>query len=503
MGKITAAMIKINVIEDNMHNISMLENSLISEDKNAKFNADIEKLEAKIAKVRAAQKEFAKLDQEHVDKIFSAAANAAYRESLRLAKAAVRETGMGRVEDKDIKNRFAAEEIYNCYRNTKTCDFVGMDKNGNAEFADPIGVIAAIIPTTNPTSTAIFKALLALKTRNGMIVSPHPRAKDCTIEAVKIVLDDAVAAGAPKGIFEWLDTPSLPLINALMKRTDVTLATGGPSMVEAAYSSSKPAIGVGPGNTPAIIDDSADINFAVKSIIESKTFDNGVICASEQSVIALKDIYDKVEEKFRNNKCHFLNSEEKEKVKQIIIKNGILNPEIVGQSAEKIAKLAEITVARGTKILIAKVNSTDLSEEPFAREKLSPVLAMYKAENFEDALSKAEKLIESGGLGHTSVIYSNDATRLEEFAKRMKTCRMLVNTAAAQGAIGGIYNKLLPSLTLGCGPSGGNSVSGNIEVKHLLNLKTLALPDLSAGQKSDLTQQEKNTNTDIKQKTAT
>jgi len=483
MRKITEDTIKIKTMEDNMHNITALEALIIAEDKNAELEADIKKLETKIAKVREAQKEFAKLDQEQVDKIFSAAANAAYRESRHLAEAAVRETGMGIVEDKYIKNRFAAEEIYNCYRNTKTCDFVGIDKNGNAEFADPIGVIAAIIPTTNPTSTAVFKALLALKTRNGMIVSPHPRAKNCTIEAIKIVLADAVAAGAPEGIFDWLDAPSLPLINALMKRTDVTLATGGPSMVEAAYSSSKPAIGVGPGNTPAIIGDTADINFAVKSIIESKTFDNGVICASEQSVIALKAIYDRVEEKFKTNGCHFLSPEEKEKVGKTIIKNGTLNPEIVGQSAERIAKLANIAVPAGTKILIAKVDSTDLSEEPFAREKLSPVLAMYIAEDFEEALSKAEKLIEGGGLGHTSVIYSNDAARLEEFAKRMKTCRMLVNTAASQGAIGGIYNKLLPSLTLGCGPLGGNSVSGNIEVKHLLNLKILALPDLNVEQK--------------------
>jgi len=483
MVKITEDMIKIKTIEDNMHNTPALESLLSLEDKNTKLEADIKKLETKIAKVREAQKKFAKLNQEQVDKIFAAAANAAYRESRHLAEAAVRETGMGIVEDKEIKNRFAAEEIYNCYRNTKTCDFVGMDKNGNAEFADPIGVIAAIIPTTNPTSTAVFKALLALKTRNGMIVSPHPRAKNCTIEAIKIVLADAVTAGAPEGIFDWLDAPSLPLINALMKRTDVTLATGGPSMVEAAYSSSKPAIGVGPGNTPAIIGDTADINFAVKSIIESKTFDNGVICASEQSVIAFKNIFDKVEEKFRANGCYFLNAEEKDKVRKIIIKNGALNPDIVGQSAEKIAKIAEITVPAGTKILIAKVDSTNIYEEPFAREKLSPVLAMYSAEDFEDALSKAEKLIEEGGLGHTSVIYTNDAERLEEFAKRMKTCRMLVNTAAAQGAIGGIYNKLLPSLTLGCGPSGGNSVSGNIEVKHLLNLKILALPDVTIRQK--------------------
>ena len=483
MVKITEDMIKIKTIEDNMHNTPALESLLSLEDKNTKLEADIKKLETKIAKVREAQKKFVKLNQEQVDKIFAAAANAAYRESRHLAEAAVRETGMGIVEDKEIKNRFAAEEIYNCYRNTKTCDFVGMDKNGNAEFADPIGVIAAIIPTTNPTSTAVFKALLALKTRNGMIVSPHPRAKNCTIEAIKIVLADAVAAGAPEGIFDWLDAPSLPLINALMKRTDVTLATGGPSMVEAAYSSSKPAIGVGPGNTPAIIGDTADIDFAVKSIIESKTFDNGVICASEQSVIAFKNIFDKVEEKFRANGCYFLNAEEKDKVRKIIIKNGALNPDIVGQSAEKIAKIAEITVPAGTKILIAKVDSTNIYEEPFAREKLSPVLAMYSAEDFEDALSKAEKLIEEGGLGHTSVIYTNDAERLEEFAKRMKTCRMLVNTAAAQGAIGGIYNKLLPSLTLGCGPSGGNSVSGNIEVKHLLNLKILALPDVTIRQK--------------------
>ena len=449
------------------------------------LETDDKTIEAKIARVRAAQEKFARFSQKEVDKIFSATAKAAAKQSLYLAELAVKETGMGVVEDKFIKNLFASEEIYKCYKNTKTCGVVKEGKDGNAEFAAPIGVIAAIIPTTNPTSTAIFKALLALKTRNGMIFSPHPRAKKCTIEAVKTVLEAAVKAGAPKGIFDWIDEPSVPLINALMENSNVTLATGGPGMVKAAYSSGRPAIGVGSGNTPTVIDDSADIALTVRSIIESKTFDNGMICASEQAVIVLDKVYDKVKDTFKENDCHFLSADEIALVREKIVTNGALNPNIVGQSAETIAKMADVNVKEDTKILIAEVDSTDLSTEPFAREKLSPVLAMYRAKTFEEALNKAEKLIEDGGLGHTSAIYTTEAARIKEFAERMKTCRILVNTPASQGAIGGIYNKLTASLTLGCGFFGGNSVSGNIGPKHLLNLKQLSLPDMTIGRKQN------------------
>jgi len=441
-------------------------------------------LDAKVARVRAAQEVFACFSQKAVDKIFSAAAKAASEQSLFLAELAVKETGMGVVEDKFVKNLFASEEIYRCYRRAKTCGVVREDKYGNAEFAAPIGVIAAIIPTTNPTSTAVFKALLALKTRNGMIFSPHPRARECTIAAVRTVLEAAVKAGAPEGIFDWLDAPSLPLINVLMERASVTLATGGPGMVKAAYSSGKPAIGVGSGNTPAVIDDTADIALAVRSIIESKIFDNGMICASEQAAIVLDSIYDKVKAEFIESDCHFLTSDEMILVKEKLVVNGALNPVIVGQSAETIAKMAGVTaVNECTKILIAEVVSTDFSVEPFACEKLSPVLAMYRVKTFEEALDKASKLIEAGGLGHTSSIYTTDASKIKEFADRMKTCRVLVNTPASQGAIGGIYNKLTASLTLGCGFFGGNSVAGNIGPKHLLNIKQLSLPDITVSQK--------------------
>ena len=391
---------------------------------------------------------------------------------------AVSETGMGVVEDKVIKNNYAAEYIYNAYKETKTCGVIEEDKAfGIKKIAEPIGVVAAVIPTTNPTSTAIFKCLLALKTRNAIIISPHPRAKDCTIAAAKLILEAAVEAGAPEGIIDWIDVPSLDMTNTVMKESDIILATGGPGMVKAAYSSGKPALGVGAGNTPAIIDDSADILLAVNSIIHSKTFDNGMICASEQSVIVLENIYDMVKEEFGARGCYFLDEKETELVRKTIIINGALNAKIVGQPAFKIAELAGVKVPEGTKILIGEVESVELSEE-FAHEKLSPVLAMYKAKDFEDALNKAEKLVEDGGFGHTSSVYLNESTekkKLKSFAARMKTCRILVNTPSSHGGIGDLYNfKLAPSLTLGCGSWGGNSVSENVGVKHLLNIKTVA-----------------------------
>ena len=435
-------------------------------------------LEAAITRVRAAQKKFATYTQEQVDAIFKAAAIAANRARIPLAKMVVEETGMGVVEDKVIKNNYAAEYIYNAYRDTKTCGVIEEDKAyGLKKIAEPIGVIAAVIPTTNPTSTAIFKTLIALKTRNAIIISPHPRAKKCTIAAAQLVLEAAVRAGAPEGIIDWIDVPSLDMTNLLMKEADIILATGGPGMVKAAYSSGKPALGVGAGNTPAIIDDSADIVLAVNSIIHSKTFDNGMICASEQSVIVLDGVYDAVKAEFAERGCYFLNPEETEKVRKTILINGALNARIVGQPAAKIAALANVRVPDGTKILIGEVESVELSEE-FAHEKLSPVLAMYRATNIEDAFSKAEHLIADGGYGHTSSIYLNTATeqaKLGEFAARMKTCRILVNTPSSHGGIGDLYNfKLAPSLTLGCGSWGGNSVSENVGVKHLINIKTVA-----------------------------
>lgn len=438
----------------------------------------IEKFEKEIARVREAQKKFATYTQEQVDKIFLAASIAANKARVPLAEQAVEETGMGVVEDKVIKNHFASEYIYNAYRNTKTCGVIEEDKAyGLKKIAEPIGIIGAVIPTTNPTSTAIFKTLIALKTRNGIIVSPHPRAKKATIAAAKIVLDAAVEAGAPEGIISWIDVPSLDLTNLLMKESDTILATGGPGMVKAAYSSGKPALGVGAGNTPAIIDDSADVLLAVNSIIHSKTFDNGMICASEQSVIVLDKVYDKVKREFAARGCYFLDLEETEKVRKTIIINGALNAKIVGQKASKIADLAGVSVPAGTKILIGEVESVELSEE-FAHEKLSPVLAMYRANDIQEAFEKAEHLIADGGYGHTSVIYLNATTekaKLDEFTARMKTCRILVNTPSSQGAIGDLYNfKLLPSLTLGCGSWGGNSVSENVGVKHLINIKTVA-----------------------------
>ncbi len=438
----------------------------------------VEALEAAISRVRAAQKKFATYTQEQVDAIFKAAAIAANQARIPLAKMAVEETGMGVVEDKVIKNNYAAEYIYNAYRNTKTCGVIEEDRAyGIKKIAEPLGVIAAVIPTTNPTSTAIFKTLIALKTRNAIIISPHPRAKKSTIAAARLVLEAAVRAGAPEGIIEWIDIPSLDMTNLLMKEADIILATGGPGMVRAAYSSGKPALGVGAGNTPAIIDDSADVVLAVNSIIHSKTFDNGMICASEQSVIVLDGVYDAVKTEFADRGCYFLTPEETEKVRKTIIINGALNAKIVGQKAAKIAELANVRVPEGTKILIGEVESVELSEE-FAHEKLSPVLAMYRAHDIEDAFSKAEHLIADGGYGHTSSIYLNVATeqaKLDEFAARMKTCRILVNTPSSQGGIGDLYNfKLAPSLTLGCGSWGGNSVSENVGVKHLINIKTVA-----------------------------
>ena len=445
---------------------------------NYTFIDSVEKLQEAIARVKEAQKVFATYTQEQVDKIFLAAASAANKARIPLAKMAVEETSMGIAEDKVIKNNYASEYIYNAYKNTKTCGVIEEDKEfGITKIAEPIGVIAAVIPTTNPTSTAIFKCLLALKTRNAIIISPHPRAKNCTIAAAKLVLEAAVKAGAPEGIIDWIDIPSLDMTNTVMKEADIILATGGPGMVKAAYSSGKPAVGVGAGNTPAIIDESADILLAVNSIIHSKTFDNGMICASEQSVIVIESIYDTVKHEFATRGCYFLNPEETEKVRKTIIINGALNAKIVGQSAFRIAELSGVVVPEGTKILIGEVESVELSEE-FAHEKLSPVLAMYKAKSFEEALDKAERLVEDGGFGHTSSIYLNEITEREKlniFAARMKTCRIVVNTPSSHGGIGDLYNfKLAPSLTLGCGSWGGNSVSENVGVKHLLNIKTVA-----------------------------
>ncbi len=438
----------------------------------------IESLQNTITRVRKAQEEFSKFSQEKVNQIFKAAAIAANQARIPLAQMAVEETGMGVVEDKIIKNHYAAEYIYNKYKNEKTVGVVDEDNYyGIKKVLEPIGVIGAVIPTTNPTSTAIFKTLICLKTRNGIIISPHPRAKASTIAAAKVVLEAAVKAGAPEGIIGWIDVPSLELTNTLMQSVDTILATGGPGMVKSAYSSGKPALGVGAGNTPAIIDESADIILAVNSIIHSKTFDNGMICASEQSVIVLDKVYDVVKAEFAKRGCYILNSEEIEKVRKTIIINGALNAKIVGQSAYNIAKLAGVEVPETAKILIGEVESVDLSEE-FAHEKLSPVLAMYKAKDFEDALAKAKQLIADGGLGHTSSLYINTLTqkeKIEEFYSNMKTCRVLINTPSSQGGIGDLYNfKLAPSLTLGCGSWGGNSVSENVGIKHLLNIKTVA-----------------------------
>ena len=440
---------------------------------------DIDSFRQAYERVKKAQQVFATYSQEKVDKIFTAAAMAANKARISLARLAVEETGMGIVEDKVIKNHFAAEYVYNKYRNTKTCDIIEEDISGGIQkIAAPVGVVAAVIPTTNPTSTAIFKTLLTLKTRNGIIISPHPRAKNSTIAASKLVLEAAVAAGAPEGIIAWIDVPSLELTNTLMATADIILATGGPGMVRSAYSSGKPALGVGAGNTPAIIDDSADIVLSVNSIVHSKTFDNGMICASEQSVLVSEKIYDIVKAEFLKRGCYFLSEEEIEKVRKTIIINGSLNARIVGQSAWKIASLAGFNVPQNTKVLIGEVDSVELTEE-FAHEKLSPVLALYKVKSFDEALDKAYHLIEDGGLGHTSSIYINEIAekeKLERFTLKMKTCRILVNTPSSHGGIGDVYNfRLEPSLTLGCGTWGGNSIYENVGVKHLLNIKTVAI----------------------------
>ena len=443
-----------------------------------KIVEDVESFKEMFVRVKKAQLEFSKFSQEQVDKIFLAAATAANRARIPLAKLAVEETGMGVIEDKVIKNHYASEYIYNKYKNEKTCGVIEEDKSyGIKKVVEPIGVIAAVIPTTNPTSTAIFKTLISLKTRNGIIISPHPRAKGSTIEAAKVVLEAAVKAGAPEDIIGWIDVPSLELTTLLMQSADIILATGGPGMVKSAYSSGKPAVGVGAGNTPAVIDETADIVLAVNSIVHSKTFDNGMICASEQSVIALDSVYDKVKDEFIKRGCYFLNPEETEKVRKTIIINGALNAKIVGQKAVKIAELSGINVPNTTKILIGEVESVDISEE-FAHEKLSPVLAMYRAKDFNDAVNKACRLIDDGGLGHTSSLYINTITeneKIEKFYNTMRTCRVLINTPSSQGGIGDLYNfKLTPSLTLGCGSWGGNSVSENVGLKHLLNIKTVA-----------------------------
>lgn len=439
---------------------------------------DEESLEKMLGKVRSAQAKFSTYSQEQVDEIFYRAALAANKMRIPLAKMAVEETGMGIVEDKVIKNHYASEYIYNAYKDTKTCGVIERDESfGITRIAEPIGVLAAVIPTTNPTSTAIFKCLICLKTRNGLIISPHPRAKNSTIAAAKIVLEAAVEAGAPEDIIGWIDQPSVPLSGMVMREADMILATGGPGMVKAAYSSGKPALGVGAGNTPAIIDSSADIQLAASSILHSKTFDNGMICASEQSTIVLKDVYNAFKKEMQLRGAYFLTPEETEKVRKTIIINGALNAKIVGQSACKIAELSGFTAPEGSKVLVGEVESVELSEE-FAHEKLSPVLAMYCADTFEDAVAKADRLIKDGGLGHTSSLYINVETgreKIEYFRSVMKTCRIVINTPSSQGGIGDLYNfKFAPSLTLGCGSWGGNSVSENVGVKHLINIKTVA-----------------------------
>ena len=439
---------------------------------------DEKSLEKMLTRVRTAQEKFASYTQEQVDNIFFAAAAAADKARITLAKMAVEETGMGVFEDKVIKNHYAAEYIYNKYKDAKTCGVIERDEAfGYTRIAEPIGVLAAVIPTTNPTSTAIFKALICLKTRNGLIISPHPRAKKCTIEAAKVVLEAAVKAGAPDEIIGWIDEPSVALSGAVMREADTILATGGPGMVKAAYSSGKPAIGVGAGNTPAVVDASADIPLAVSSILHSKTFDNGMICASEQSVIVAKEIYAKFKKEMQLRGAYFLSSVEAQKVRKTIIVNGALNAKIVGQSAHTIAALSGFEVPEDAKVLVGEVTSVEPSEE-FSHEKLSPVLAMYKAESFEDALDKADRLVREGGPGHTSAIYIDErkqGDRLSRFRERMQTYRVLVNTPAAQGGIGDLYNfRLSPSLTLGCGSRGGNSVSENVGVGQLINVKTVA-----------------------------
>lgn len=438
-----------------------------------------QELEELIQQVKKAQQQFANYSQEQVDIIFKKAALAANTARIPLAKIAAQETGMGVIEDKVIKNHFASEIIYNKYKNTKTCGVIEEDKSfGLQKIAEPVGILAGIVPTTNPTSTAIFKALIALKTRNGIIFSPHPRAKNCTIEAAKIVLKAAVKAGAPEGIIGWIDEPSVELSQALMQHSciNLILATGGPGMVKAAYSSGRPSLGVGAGNTPALIDETAHIKMAVSSIILSKTFDNGMICASEQSVIVVDSIYEEVRQEFLDRGAYLLNREEREKVAQILLKDGHINPDIVGQPVEKLAVMAGISVPEDTRLLIGEVENIGL-EESFSYEKLSPILAMYRAKDFEDGVKKAEKLVLFAGRGHTAVLYTSPSNRehIKRFEDNVETARVLINTPSSQGAIGDIYNfRLDPSLTLGCGTWGGNSISENVEPSHLLNIKTVA-----------------------------
>ena len=445
--------------------------------KAVKLIDSVDALEERMASMRKAQAEFATFSQEQVDKIFYEAALAANKSRIPLAKMAVEETGMGVVEDKVIKNHYAAEYIYNKYKDMKTCGVIEDDPAfGFKKVAEPMGIVAAVIPTTNPTSTAIFKCLIALKTRNAILISPHPRAKECTAEAARIVRDAAEKAGAPKGIIDWISVPSLELTNQLMRDADIILATGGPGMVNAAYSSGTPALGVGPGNTPVIIDSTADVKLAVNSIIHSKTFDNGMICASEQSVTVLADIYDEVKAEFKARGCYFLKGAELDKVRETVIINGSVNAKIVGQSAYKIAQIAGVEVPKSTKILIGEATSVEPSEA-MAHEKLSPVLGMYKAKTFDEALAKAERLVADGGYGHTSSLYVNvnEKEKIEKHYQAMKTCRVLINTPSSQGGIGDLYNfKMAPSLTLGCGSWGGNSVSGNVGPQHLLNIKSVA-----------------------------
>ena len=437
----------------------------------------VEALQERLKQMRAAQAEFATFTQEQVDKIFYEAAMAANKQRIPLAKMAVEETGMGVIEDKVIKNHYASEYIYNKYKDMKTCGVVEDDAAfGYKKVAEPMGIVAAVIPTTNPTSTAIFKCLIALKTRNAILISPHPRAKACTAEAARIVREAAEAAGAPKGIIDWISVPSLELTNELMRDADIILATGGPGMVNAAYSSGTPALGVGPGNTPVIIDSTADIKLAVNSIIHSKTFDNGMICASEQSVTVLADVYDAVKSEFKTRGCYFLKGAELDKVRATVIINGSVNAKIVGQSAYKIAQIAGVEVPKSTKILIGEATSVEPSEA-MAHEKLSPVLGMYKAKTFDEALAKAERLVADGGYGHTSSLYVNvnEKEKIQKHYEAMETCRVLINTPSSQGGIGDLYNfKMAPSLTLGCGSWGGNSVSGNVGPQHLLNYKSVA-----------------------------
>lgn len=439
----------------------------------------VEALEARLAELRAAQREYSTYTQEQVDKIFKAAAIAANMARIPLAKQAVEETGMGIVEDKVIKNNYAAEHIYNKYKNVKTCGIIERNPAfGTMRIAEPVGIIGAVIPTTNPTSTAVFKTLLALKTRNAIIISPHPRAKKCTIAAARIVKEAAEAAGAPKGLIGWVDIPSLELTNMVMKESDLILATGGPGMVKSAYSSGTPAVGVGAGNASAIIDTSADIVNAVNSIIHSKTFDNGMICATEQTVIADKAIYNDVKKEFKKRGCYFLNDKEADKIRSTMLINGALNAKIVGQRPVTIAKMAGFEVPENTKVLIGEATSTD-PDEAFGHEKLTTILGMYKSKDFDDSLDIAETLLKNnGGMGHTSVLWIDDVNereKLEKFALRMKTCRLIINTPSSLGGIGDLYNfDFAPSLTLGCGSWGGNSVSENVGVKHLLNIKTVA-----------------------------